>query len=85
MKSPPFSLLLAALCLACWPVLLWFAMGTLDGSNDSAGLLAAAAAAAVLAFSPAQQACHGRYCCHAHAWPYISPPQFAGYPCRRVH
>jgi len=56
MKTPPFSLLLAALCLACWPVLLWFATGTLDGSNDRAGLLAAAATAAVLAFSPARQA-----------------------------
>lgn len=51
MKLPPFILLLAALCLACWPVLLWFATGTVDGSNDSAGLLAAAAAAAVIAFS----------------------------------
>ncbi|WP_426339486.1 archaeosortase/exosortase family protein [Pseudoduganella sp. S-14] len=56
MKPAPFPLLLAALCLACWPVLLWFATGTLDGSNDSAGLLAAAAAAAVVAFAPARQA-----------------------------
>lgn len=56
MKLPPLPLMLAALCLACWPVLLWFATGTLDGSNDSAGLLAAAAAAAVIGFAPRREA-----------------------------
>ncbi|MGW8394208.1 archaeosortase/exosortase family protein [Pseudoduganella sp. HUAS MS19] len=55
MKAPPFILLLAALCLACWPVLLWFARGTLDGSNDSAGMLAAAAAGAIVAFAPKRE------------------------------
>ncbi|WP_051294127.1 archaeosortase/exosortase family protein [Pseudoduganella violaceinigra] len=56
MKTPPFSLLLAALCLAFWPVLRWFATGTADGSNDSAGLLAVAAAAAVVALAPKREA-----------------------------
>ncbi len=56
MKAPPFALLLAALCLACWPVLHWFATGTLDGSNDSAGLLAVAAAAAVIILAPQREA-----------------------------
>jgi exosortase len=56
MKPPPFLVLLAALFLACWPVLLWFASGTLDGSNDSAGLLAAAAAAAIVAMAPKRKA-----------------------------
>lgn len=55
MKPLPFALLLAASCLACWPVLLWFANGTLDGSNDSAGLLAAAAAAAVIMLAPKRE------------------------------
>ena len=56
MKRPPFALLLAALCLACWPVLRWFVAGMLDGSNDSAGLLAAAAAAAVIVLAPGREA-----------------------------
>lgn len=56
MKQPPFLVLLAALLVACWPVLLWFASGTLDGSNDSAGLLAAAIAAAVIAIAPKREA-----------------------------
>ncbi|SFF51502.1 exosortase/archaeosortase family protein [Duganella sp. CF458] len=55
MKLPPFALLLAALCLACWPVLRWFVAGTLDGSNDCAGLLAAAAAA-IIVLAPAREA-----------------------------
>ncbi|KQV53994.1 archaeosortase/exosortase family protein [Duganella sp. Root336D2] len=56
MKLPPFSLLLAALCLAFWPALHWFVAGTLDGSNDSAGLLAIAAAAASIALTPKRAA-----------------------------
>lgn len=56
MKLPPFSLLLAGLCLAFWPVLHWFVTGTLDGSNDSAGLLAAAAAAAIVILAPKREA-----------------------------
>lgn len=56
MKPPPFTLLLAGLLLACWPVLLWFASGTADGSNDSAGLLAVAAAAGIIAFAPKREA-----------------------------
>lgn len=55
MKAPPFPLLLAGLCLAVWPVWSWFAAGTMDGSNDYAGLLAAIAALAVVMRAPAQQ------------------------------
>jgi len=55
MKAPPFLPLLAALCLAFWPVLLWFATGTLDGSNDNAGLLAVAAAAGITMRAPQQE------------------------------
>lgn len=56
MKPPPFVLLLAGLLLACWPVLRWFATGTADGSNDSAGLLAVAAAGGVIARAPKRHA-----------------------------
>jgi exosortase/archaeosortase family protein len=43
---------LAAMGLAFWPVWVWFGAGTVDGSNDSAGLLAAAAAAWIVLRAP---------------------------------
>jgi exosortase len=43
-----FKLLIAASLLAIWPVLSWYVTGTLDGSNDLWGLLAAATAIVVL-------------------------------------
>lgn len=48
MKRATFAMLLGALGLASWPLWIWFASGTVDGSNDSAGLLAAAAAIAIV-------------------------------------
>ena len=50
--KPPLPLLLAAICLAFWPVWIWFANGTLDGSNDAGGLLAAAVAIAIVTLAP---------------------------------
>lgn len=52
MKVPAFPLLLTGMCIAFWPVWIWFARGTVDGSNDSAGLLAAATAVAVVWRAP---------------------------------
>jgi exosortase/archaeosortase family protein len=54
--TPSFALPLGALCLAFWPVWAWFAAGTVDGSNDSAGLLAAAAAIAIVLRAPPRAA-----------------------------
>ncbi len=53
MKTPTFPVLLAAMCLAFWPIWVWFAAGTVDGSNDYAGLLAAAAAIVIVMRAPA--------------------------------
>jgi len=52
MNPPIFPLLLTGMCIAFWPVWIWFANGTVDGSNDSAGLLAAATAVAVVWRAP---------------------------------
>jgi exosortase/archaeosortase family protein len=46
------ALAFAALCLAFWPVWIWFGAGTIDGSNDSAGLLALLAAAVIVLRAP---------------------------------
>lgn len=56
MKRDAFALMLGALCVAVWPVWHWYAMGTVDGSNDSAGLLAALVAAALVLRAPARAA-----------------------------
>ncbi|SHG55030.1 archaeosortase/exosortase family protein [Massilia sp. CF038] len=57
MKLPltpsPFALLTIATGIACWPVLDWFIKGSMDASNDSASLLAAATAALLVWRSPA--------------------------------
>lgn len=52
MNAPAFPLLLSGMCIAFWPVWIWFARGTADGSNDSAGLLAAATAVAIVWRAP---------------------------------
>lgn len=54
--SLPFAWLGGAMCLAFWPVWVWFAKGTMDGSNDAAGLLAAATALLVVWRTRAEQA-----------------------------
>jgi exosortase/archaeosortase family protein len=54
MSRVAFPLLLAALCAAFWPVWRWYALGTVDGSNDSAGLLAVVAAVVIVLRAPAQ-------------------------------
>ena len=53
MKRTPFPLLMGAMCIALWPVWIWFATGSLDASNDYSGLLAAATVLAVLWCAPA--------------------------------
>ncbi len=55
MKKTPFPLLMGALCIAFWPVWIWFAAGSMDASNDYSGLLAAATVLAVLWWAPAAQ------------------------------
>ena len=44
MKPLPFNSLMVALLVTLWPVWRWYLAGTLDGSNDGWGLLAAATA-----------------------------------------
>jgi exosortase/archaeosortase family protein len=56
MSRRAFPLLLAALCAAFWPVWGWYAAGAVDGSNDSAGLLAAGAAIVIVLRAPVRQA-----------------------------
>lgn len=55
MSRPPFLLPLAAMCVALWPVWLWYAAGSADASNDYTGLLAAATAIAMVWRAPAAQ------------------------------
>jgi exosortase/archaeosortase family protein len=50
MMAPAFP----AVCLALWPVWIWFGAGALDGSNDSTCLLAAVAAAFIVLRAPKQ-------------------------------
>ncbi len=64
MKTPSFAILLGAMCAALWPVWMWFAAGTVDGSNDSAGLLAAVAAIAIVLRAPPRPAVR---------WPLLLP------------
>jgi len=52
MMAPRFPLLAAAICLAVWPVWIWFAGASVDRSNDSASLLAAATALIVVWRAP---------------------------------
>jgi exosortase/archaeosortase family protein len=52
MKVPLFPLLASGMCIAFWPIWVWFANGTVDGSNDSAGLLAAATVVAIVWRAP---------------------------------
>lgn len=54
MRASASPALLAGLGLAAafWPVLRWFAAGSMDASNDSPGLLAAATAACVIWRAP---------------------------------
>lgn len=62
--TPRFAIALGAMGLALWPVWPWYARATLDGSNDPAGLLAAATAAAVVWRAPARAPV---------AWPLLAP------------
>ena len=55
---------LAALACAFWPIWGWFVAGTMDGSNDAGGLLAAAAAIWYVARTRARPAI---------AWPLLLP------------
>ena len=52
MTARTFPLLAAGTCLAVWPVWIWFVGGSLDRSNDSASLLAAATALIVVWRAP---------------------------------
>ncbi|MES2351171.1 MAG: archaeosortase/exosortase family protein [Pseudomonadota bacterium] len=53
MKVIPYPLLMGAMCIALWPVWIWFAAGSADASNDFSGLLAAATVIVVLWRAPA--------------------------------
>jgi len=44
MRAPALPLLALAICVAAWPVAAWFVSASMDKSNDSASLLAAATA-----------------------------------------
>lgn len=50
--APRFALPAAAICLAVWPVWIWFVGASLDKSNESASLLAAATALIVVWRAP---------------------------------
>ena len=52
-NAPALAPPLAAVCVAAWPMWSWFAAGTLDGSNEFAGVLAAVAAIAIVVRAPA--------------------------------
>lgn len=64
MKVPVFPLLAAGMCLAVWPVWIWFVTGSSDRSNDLANLLAAATALIVVWRAPAMTAVR---------WPFALP------------
>lgn len=51
MRISMYPVLFAALLVACWPVWPWYLTATLDGSNDYAGLLAAATVGLVAWYS----------------------------------
>lgn len=58
-----------AAVLACWPVLVWYLRGSIDGSNDPWGLLALVTAAWVLWRAPPEP---------APQWPWLLPGMAMG-------